>query len=263
MFNGRKSSTAHARRLGGGECNEGCPRWRPENFLAPVIVLALALGPASPLVRAQAPAPSNGANDSGVFEILVAKRSIGTERFQIRSSPAGWEATGALQLEPSGGAKVEESSTLRLSTALRPMEYERVQKTPLAAKLQAQIGTQETTLVSTAGEESAEQVFYLPEQSLVLLDTNFFHHYGVLLRLYDQVKGGVQPFNVFIPQEALPGAINLQFLGKESVAVGQATKELDHYQASTDEHQIEIWATPEGAIQRLAIPTAGLEVLRK
>ena len=239
-------------------------RWRASphclvRFLLGAAVAVSTVAPASAQTRAQ----TGGAPDSGVFEILAAQRRVGTERFQIRQSGAGWEATGQLQLEAPGGAKVEETSTLRLNATLRPTAYERAQKSPLSAKLQAQIGTSETMLVSTAGEEPVEQVFYLPENDLVVLDTNFFHHFSVLLRMYDQAKGGVQPFNVFIPQEALPGTINLQYLGKENVTVGRATKELEHYQAATDEHEIEIWATPEAAIHRISIPGASLEVLRQ
>ena len=236
-------------------------RWRASShrLLQSLLWAAVAVSTVAPA----SPAQTVSAPDSGTFEILAARRRVGTERFQIRQSGAGWEAIGELQLEAPGGAKVEETATLRLNAALRPTEYERVQKSPLSAKLQAQIGTSETLLISTAGEEPVEQVFYLPETSLVVLDTNFFHHFSILLRMYDQAKGGVQPFNVFIPQEALPGTINLQYLGKENVTVGRATKELEHYQAATDEHEIEIWATPEAAIHRISIPGASLEVLRQ
>jgi hypothetical protein len=38
---------------------------------------------------------------------------------------------------------------------------------------------------------------------------------------------------------------------------------LNRFQAVTDELEIEIWATPEGAIQRISIPQANLEVVRQ
>ena len=62
---------------------------------------------------------------------------------------------------------------------------------------------------------------------------------------------------------ALPGTIQLQLVGKESVPIGQETRELNHYRAVTEQVQIELWATPEGAIYRLTIPQADLEVVRR
>ncbi|MBI3933929.1 MAG: hypothetical protein HY316_04500 [Acidobacteria bacterium] len=215
-----------------------------------------------PLAPAQ-DASSRQAADSGVFQILSAKNRVGTEKFQIRPAGAGWDAAGELELQGPGSAKVSETSSLRLDSTLLPTSYERIQKSPIDGKLVAQFGASETILEMTTTEEPYQQIFYLPRNDLVVLDTNFFHHFAVLLRLYDRAKGMAQPFNVFIPQEALPGTINLQYLTKESVTVGKETRELDHFQAVTDELQIEIWATPEGVIQLISIPQANLEVVRQ
>jgi len=203
-------------------------------------------------------------SDSGVFEILSGQHRIGTESFRIRPDGPRWEVSGELQLEPSGGGKVSVVSKLELDSALRPVSYLREQKSPKAGKLAVQFGSPETNLVSSAGTgDPLEQVFYLPSTDLAVLDTNFFHHYTLLLRLYDSARGGAQPFNVFVPQEALPGAIQLELMGKESVSTGGQSRELNHYRAVTEQLQIELWATPEGAIYRLAIPQADLEVVRR
>lgn len=226
-------------------------------WLLPLVALAVFAE------RLSGQAQGGSASDSGAFQILVAKRRIGTERFRITSGASGWETTAELQLNPGQETAVSESSTLRLDSNWRPRLYERQQKSPQTGSLSAQFGASETTLVSVTPEGTNEQVFYLPETFLVVLDTNFFHHYSFLLRQYDSSRGGAQPFNVFIPQEALPGIIHLELLGKETVAVGSAARELDHYKGVTDETQIEIWATPEKAVQRVWIPSAELEVLRQ
>ena len=240
-----------------GRCGLRLANWWT-GFCTLLILLALA-GPAA---RAQETA-SSGLTDSGVFQVLAGAARVGTERFQIRRSGTGWEASAELQIE-SGNNKVSETASLRLDAALQPSSYERVQKSPLTAAIKVQFGgAAETTLVVTGGPEPEEQVFYLPANDLVVLDTNFFHHYALLVARYDRAKGGTQPFNVFIPQEALPGTISLQLVGRDTAAAGEGTKELDHFQAVTDELQIEIWATPAGAIQRIAIPQANLEVVRQ
>ena len=235
-------------------------RWRVRAYLVLLPLFALLARPHSALAQDSASQP---AADRGIFEILSAKNKVGTERFEIKAIEGGWEASGELQLQGPGGAKVSETSTLRLDAKLYPSRYERVQKSPISGKLSAQFGATETLLEMTDDDEPFQQVFYLPPNDLVVLDTNFFHHFALLLHLYDRAKGMTQAFNVFIPQEALPGTINLLFVAKENITVGQSVRELDHFQAVTDELQIEIWATPEGAIQRISIPQANLEVVRQ
>lgn len=206
----------------------------------------------------------NSAADSGVFLILSGNKRVGTEKFKIQPDGEGWLATGELQLQGPDGKKVTETCSLQLDGKLLPTHYERIQKSPQNARLVVQFGSPETVLdVTTTKGEPYHQVFYLPKNGLVVLDTNFFHQFSLLLRLYDRAKPVAQPFNVFIPQEALPGTINLKYLSRESVPVGETTQELDHFQAVTDELEIEIWATPEGAIQHLSIPQANLEVVRQ
>lgn len=224
-----------------------------------LVLIALAVCPLSPSGWAQ----TGPASDSGTFQIFVAKQRVGTEKFRMTRGASGWEATGELELRASQGSAVTETATLKLDSAMRPSFYERQQKAPQTGSLSAQFGPAETSLVSVTPEGANEQIFYLPEHFLVVLDTNFFHHYSFLLRQYDSSRGGSQPFNVFIPQEALPGTIYLEFLGRESLTLGSAARELDHYKGVTDEMEIEIWATPEDAVQRVWIPNANLEVLRQ
>ena len=229
-----------------------------------IILLWLLAWPAGfPAVSAQESAPLPAA-DIGVFDILFENKRIGTEKFEIRPNAGGWVVTGKLQLQAPGGGRVSETSSLTLNTAPYPTYYERIQDSPSEGKLVVQFGPAETVLEMTVGEgEPYQQIFYLPRTDLAVLDTNFFHHFALLLQLYDYDRGMAQPLNVFIPQEALPGIVNLQYLSREPVASGQDTVELNHFQAVTDELEIEIWATPEGAIQRISIPQALLEVVRQ
>jgi hypothetical protein len=210
----------------------------------------------------RAGAQSSSAPDSGTFRIFANQELVGTEEFRIVRDASGWETKGELRLN-TGQAPATETAILRLDSNLRPKSYERLVKSPKTGRLTAQIGPSETSLVSVTPEGSKEQVFYLPANFLVILDTNFFHHYALLLHQYDQDRGGRQAFNVFIPQEALPGTIDLEYAGKESVTVGATTEELDHYRCATEELQMEIWATAEKTIQRLWIPAANVEVVRQ
>jgi hypothetical protein len=254
----RGSSRVFRPRRTAAAAKGGVPRALLCSFFAASAFLSLA----EPLLSQDA--SQSGTADSGVFEIFASNNPIGTESFRIQRSDSGWQVSSELQLDTGGGKKASESATLVLDAALRPVSYLRKQQAPLTGELSVQFGTSETTLIATAGgSEPQEQVFYLPANDLVVLDTNFFHQYTLLLRMYNRETAGAQPFHVFIPQEALPGTISLQYGGREAVGTGRQAADLDHYQAVTDELQIEIWATPQGAIQRLSIPQANLDVVRR
>jgi hypothetical protein len=203
------------------------------------------------------------ASESGVFLIRTGGRSIGTERFQIRQIAMGWEATGELQLEVPGGARVTETCTLRVDAAWKPVSYQREQQSPRKGTLTAEFRPEGTLLTAKTDAASQEQIFVLPERELVVLDTNFFHQYGLLLRQYDAARPGPQNFHVFVPQEATPSTISVVLLGRETLAINGAPAELNHFQASTEDIKIEIWATEQREIRRIEIPQATLEIVRQ
>ncbi len=201
--------------------------------------------------------------ERATFSILSEGRKIGTEKFEIAPVASGWEATGEIQLELPGGPRVTETSSLRLDPNFQPTSYERRQKSPKPGSVSVQFGKTETTLTSTTEAGTETQVFFLPGSPLAVLDTNFFHHYALWLRQYDPARSGPQHFNVFVPQEATPGTISLELQGLEKQTVGKISVELNHFRAVTEDVKIEIWATPEGAIYRLSIPQANLEIIRE
>ena len=228
-----------------------------------LLLFLIVLVAAFPGASAASAAEPEAEPESGIFLIFSEGRRIGTEKFTITPGSAGFEAEGELQLEPPGGPNVSERCSLRLDANLRPSSYERRQEAPKKGTLTAKFETSGTTLTSQTEAGTRDQIFYLPDHDLVVLDTNFFHHYAFLIRLYNLSRPGLQSFTVFIPQEALPGTISLAFQGNETVPAGNTTGELDHFQATTDEVKIEIWATQEGEIQRLLIPQANLEIVRQ
>jgi hypothetical protein len=201
--------------------------------------------------------------ENGVFSILSGQRQIGTEKFKITTLASGLEATGEIQVDMPGSPRTSESCSLKLDGKLQPLSYERQQKSPKKGSISMQFGSPQTKLTSKTGAGAEERFFLLPDNHLAVLDTNFFHHYSILLRQYDGSQPGPQQFNVFIPQEAMPGAISLNLLGKETQTTGKTERELNHFQAVTEEVKIEIWASPQGEIYRISIPQANLEVVRQ
>ncbi|MGH9787066.1 MAG: hypothetical protein ACRD88_23085, partial [Terriglobia bacterium] len=236
------------------------PSWRDVSWTAALFaLLGIVLAGGAELAAAQ----TGPATESGVFLIRAGGRNIGTERFQIRQVASGWEATGELQLEVPGGTRVTETCSLRVDASWKPASYQREQQSPRRGTLTADFRPEGTMLAAKAGTETQEQIFLLPERDLVVLDTNFFHQYGLLLRQYDIARPGPQNFHVFVPQEATPSTISLVLLGKETLDSNGAPAELNHFQASTEDIKIEIWATDQREIRRIEIPQATLEIVRQ
>jgi hypothetical protein len=222
---------------------------------------AIAMGwPDSTAARA---AGDSAPPDSGVLVILSQGRKVGTERFKIASSASGVEATGELDVEMPGSPKTSETSTLKLDPKLRPLSYVRQQRSPKKGSVNVDFGSPETTVTTSVEGANDERIFYLAADRLAVLDTNFFHHYALLVRQYDSIKNGSQLFNVFVPQEATPATISLEFVAVESVTVGKTARKLNHFAAQTDETKIDLWAGPDGEIYRMSIPQANLEILRQ
>ena len=222
-------------------------------------VLALVLaGWAEVLVAQSAP----DGPESGVFAIRANGSALGTERFQIRQNGSGWEASGDLQLQIPGGPKVSETSKLRMDAEWRPASYERRQQSPQKGILTVEFTPEGSHLSSSTDAGSQDQIFLLPKE-VVVLDTNFFHQYGLLLRQFDMARTGLQRFNVFVPQEATPSLISLTLVARETLPVGGTPVELLHFRAATEDIQLEIWATEQRQIQRIEIPQAKLEIVRQ
>ena len=226
------------------------------------MALAWSWTASSSIVLAQQPQGSPS-EDAGVFSIVAGERRIGTEKFKITPIATGFEATGEIQFEMPGSPRTSETSFLRTDDSLRPTSYQRQQKLPKKGAIFVQFGSPESKLTSETETGSDERIFYFPDRQLVVLDTNFFHHFAILLRHYASSRRGLQRFNVFVPQEATPGMITLELLGQETLTVGTTTRELNHYEAVTDQVKIGIWADSQGKISRISIPQASLEVVRQ
>ncbi len=214
--------------------------------------VALFLCVTLPLVAQQrAPSP-----DRGVFHISANGQEIGVERFEIAPTREGaLQATAELQITQEGVGRLTETATLLLRRGIEPISYERVQKSPKRGIASLTFGPDKVSAhykTTQGGVQDME--FYVPKD-VVVLDTNFFHHYTFLVRQYDFVKGGRQHMSVLVPQEASPGMVNVEYLGQD-----QSLRKLV---ARTDELEIHIWADDAGRIMKIQVPAAKVEVIRE
>jgi hypothetical protein len=75
--------------------------------------------------------------------------------------------------------------------------------------------------------------------------------------------GGKQTFHVFVPQEALPGLITVQDLGNAPITTDGNTANPRHLLITTDLAHIDLWIDDQQHIQRVSVPGAQLDAIRK
>lgn len=234
-------------------------------------VLALLLAASHPGGRSALGAPGDAPpagclNDQGVFVLSVAGQPVGTETFDIRSTADRIEAEAKIDLRVEREGKVlgfKTSPKLVLDSALQPLTYAWSQKGSQSSQLEVDFRSSpaKTRYRTVAGEDDRRD-FELPKDILVL-DDNVIHHYQLVVCRYFRTSGGKQTFQVFIPQEALPGLLEVEETGQENVEIAGRSETLRHLLVSAELARIDLWVDKEQRLQRISIPVAQLEAERK
>jgi len=213
-----------------------------------------------------AQSPPSTFDDQGTFIISQAGRLMGTEKFSIRSTSNQIQAQGevTLRYEDSGRAvNIHTFPRLVLSSELEPVSYVWDEKSPDISHLEVDFRSSpaRSVLKKSDGKRDVREFQLRPD--VVILDNNIFHHYELLVRRYLRTPGGIQAFNGFIPQEALPGGLAVADAGTAEPKVLGKQKGLRHLIVTTDTLRVDLWADDLGRLDRLLSPSAQLEVVRK
>jgi len=231
-----------------------------------LVALLAGIPAAGPLVgQAPGTAPPD-LNDHGTFEIFSAGRSLGTETFAIRVRSGQIEAHGDvhLQVEQNGKSiEVRTSSNLLLDAHLDPLSYTWNQKGAQSSQLSIDFRSQPARGRSKTVNGQEDRRDFNLAKDVIVLDDNVIHHYQLAVARYDQAKGGKQAFRAFIPQEALPGVITLNFVGPEPVTVDGDKRTLRRFLLSTELAQISLWVDDQGQLQMVSAPDAQYQAMRK
>jgi hypothetical protein len=118
------------------------------------------------------------------------------------------------------------------------------------------------TRYRTVTGEDDQRDFELPKD-VVVLDHNVVHHYQLLAARFRAGGGGKQSFSAFIPQEALPGALTVEDAGEEDIAINGRQVKLAHLVVTTELARIELWVDGRSQLQRMSVPAAQFEAVRK
>ncbi len=242
---------------------------------AQLVILAVILGtlgldarrPPFPAGESAASPPAaSSVDDRGTFVFTLAGREIGTEEFQIRSSAGkvAAEAQARLSAEQEGKTVgFQMSEKLVLNSQLQPLTYTWSRKGPETYTLDVdfQLSPAKSHLRRPGGQND-DRDFDL-QKDVVVLDDNVVHHYQLLVARYSSTPGGRQTFHAYIPQEALPGHLTVEDSGFETIDLQGSNQKLRHLVVSTEATQVDLWVDSDQRLQRLLIPAAQLEAVRK
>ena len=218
-------------------------------FVRSLPLLILLLCPAELLFGEQS------LSDRGVLRIYSDGREIGVERFEIAPAAEGMRATAQLQITLEDGGRMTETATLVLRRGVEPVSYKRVQKSPKRGTALITFGPEKATATYRTTEGGTQRMDYFLPKNVVVLDTNFFHHYTFLVRQYDFLKGGTQHMDVLVPQETAPGMVRVEFVGND-----QSLRKLV---VKTGQVEIQVWADAAGRLMKMTVPAAKVEVIRE
>jgi hypothetical protein len=230
-------------------------------------VALLLMVPAAGPLRAQSPAPAvKDLNDHGTFEIYSAGKSIGTETFDIRVRADRIEAQGDGHLQIDQGGKtiaLETTSNLVLDSQYNPLSYTWSQKGAQSSQLSVDFRSKPARVKYKQVNGQDDRRDFKLDKDVVVLDDNEIHHYELALARYDSAKGGLQVLRGFIPQEALPGMLTLNYIGPEQATVNGEKVMLRHYALTAELAQINLWADDQGHLQLLSAADLQFQAARK
>jgi hypothetical protein len=205
-------------------------------------------------------------NEEGRFEIFVNGKQIGQEKFSIQCSPGSIRSNSVVTFRnpDKGGQSVRIESQLIMDDQYMPQTY-RVQ-----TDIDGQKGLVEGTFIP--GQASFKYLLkgtptksgLLLDDYYVVLDTNIFHHFIFVGRLFDfSSSDQVQSLDVVIPQELDTGVLIIRDTGIQERLVRGKEKKLHHLKVDSGKVLIDLWVDDQRFLQKISLPGKNIEVIRK
>jgi hypothetical protein len=203
--------------------------------------------------------------EEGTFQISLNGKEIGTERYTL--AIAGDSASSSCQLDFRNPAntrqRVRLESKLEMDNRFRPRSYRL--RSEVDGKKGAIVGTfhPNEVFLEYGHEGKPKKTGLLVGKNYTILDTNIFHHFVFLVRLFrfDNQEAG-QRFEVVIPQAADTGVLKASELEKETLLVGSKKTECHHLMLDSGSVVIHLWVDKQRILRKISIPSLSLEVSR-
>jgi hypothetical protein len=210
--------------------------------------------------------PTYSGNDQGSFKIFFNGEQIGEERFQIVADTSNFRAFAEIHLtveREKDKATFTIKPVLQFKKTFEPISYQVLQESG-SNRMKAQVSFKpgrSEAIYETNQQKDPREIELKPD--VVVLDDNVFHHYILLARRYDFLKGGMQNFPAFIPQQFLAGTISIEDKGMEKVALGGSTVSLQHLFVDSGELQFSLWLNERHELIKISVPKSNVDVVRQ
>jgi hypothetical protein len=210
--------------------------------------------------------PTYSGNDQGSFRILFNGEQIGEERFQIVADASNFKAFAEIHLtveREKDKATFTIKPLLQFKKTFEPISYQVLQESG-ANRMKAQVNFKpgrSEAIYETDRQKDPREIELKPD--VLVLDDNVFHHYILLARRYDFLKGGVQEFPAFIPQQFLAGTVSVEDKGMEKVALGGSPVSLQHLFVDSGELQFSLWLNERHELLKISVPKSNVDVVRQ
>jgi hypothetical protein len=205
--------------------------------------------------------------ETGEFKIYAAGMEIGTEKYVILSSGDTITSSSTLDFRNPGERhqKIQLETKMEMNSRFVPRNY--LLKSDIEGKkgtIQGEFSPNQAVFSYVAPDGSPRKSGMLVGNEFTLLDTNIFHHFIFLSRLFNyDSKDKAQRFEVIIPQEEDSGFVMISRLGKETLTMRGKKMETHHLQVDSGSLQIHLWVDNQRVLDKISVPDRGIEVLRQ
>ncbi len=203
--------------------------------------------------------------EEGEFKILVGDKEIGGEKYTIVDTADSSSSSSVLEFRNPEQLhqKMHFESKLTMDGHYLPRSYELL--SDIDGKKGSIIGTfpPNEALFEYSTGDAPRKTGLLTGNKYTILDTNIFHHFIFLARLYDFSGEKTQKFEVVIPQEDDSGVLKITRLAKETITVKGKRIGAHQLQIDSGTLVIQIWVDDKHILHKIAVKDRGLEIIRR
>jgi hypothetical protein len=196
--------------------------------------------------------------DKGTFAIIVNGKQVGKEDFGIAPNGQTWIVHGNSEIQAAGGA-THITGNLEVRGDGSPVQYQWTTDGDKKAACAVTFdGNKASVEPHIPGAYPYSQQFTFNSEPIIVLDNNLYDQYGVLARLYNWSKKGVQTFSVLVPQEITGGTLTVESLGSHDMG----GKKLEQLLVKTEGNEISVFYDGQHVV-RISVPGANAEIVRQ
>jgi hypothetical protein len=234
-------------------------RRRHSSCIALAAISFLGLAPGSSFEK-----DNKAEHKEGEYKIYSSGKEIGTEKYVMIVAPDAVTSisTGDLRNPAGGPQKIMLTTKLEMDGSYMPRRYElKSDVDGQQGSIRSEFAPNQVIFEYSGGGRSFRDGLLLGDR-FTMLDTNVFHHFIFLARLFKYNSGAKpQTFEVVIPQAKETGTLRMRELNKETILIKGKRFSAIHLLVDSGALQIHLWVDSDHIPRKIAVPDKGIEAL--